>query len=287
MKWMLAALFLALMAVIVSRILWELNHFQVTEYTIHDPRFAVNQKPVKTAVLADLHNRVYGRDNERLLAAIDRAAPSCILIAGDMTVAEPGKSTVPASRLVRALSQRYPVCYGMGNHEYRMKLYPDIYGEEYARYEKCLADGGVSMLHNERQTVFLGKVEADVYGLELDRIYYRRFRKTPMEEGYLEQTLPPKREGIYKILLAHSPFYFPDYEKWGADLTISGHVHGGVVRIGKRGLISPSIGLFPSYSGGIYERNGKKMLVSRGLGAHTIPIRLFNRPELIILNFEK
>jgi uncharacterized protein len=91
----------------------------------------------------------------------------------------------------------------------------------------------------------------------------------------------------FQILIAHNPVYFKEYQKWGADLSISGHVHGGTIRLfNKLAFISPSFHLFPKYHGGLYEDNGCKMLVSRGLGMHTIPIRIFNPGDLLVLHLE-
>ena len=91
----------------------------------------------------------------------------------------------------------------------------------------------------------------------------------------------------YTILLAHNPDYFPQYGAWGADLVCSGHVHGGVARVpfwGK-GMISPSLRLFPQYDGGVFSEGKSTMLLSRGLGMHTIPFRLFNPAELLLVEF--
>ena len=108
-----------------------------------------------------------------------------------------------------------------------------------------------------------------------------------MEQGYLQGLLGNARKDNYVILLAHNPDFFSEYARWGADLTISGHVHGGIARVpfwGK-GVISPSLRLFPEYDGGIFEQGGAKMLLSRGLGTHTIPVRLFNPGELWVVDF--
>ena len=97
---------------------------------------------------------------------------------------------------------------------------------------------------------------------------------------------PCDREN-YTVLLAHNPDYFPRYASWGADLVCSGHVHGGVARVpfwGK-GMISPSLRLFPRYDGGAFQEGKSTMLLSRGLGAHTIPFRLFNPAELLLVEF--
>ncbi len=284
MIWILISLAAILCIAALARSSWEKKHFEINEYTIHAPCFD-RDHPVRAVVLADLHNQVYGDGNERLLRAIDDISPEAVFIAGDFPVAIPGKSTEPAAALIEALAEKYPIYYGMGNHEYRMRIDPERYGNVYQDYDSRLKSCGVEMLHNERRRIRLGDAEADVYGLEMDRRYYKRFRHTKMEDAYLRQTLPAPREGVFRILLAHSPDYFDAYAAWGADLTLSGHLHGGVVRLAGRGLISANRGFFPRYSGGMYEKGSHKMIVSRGLGAHTIPVRLFNRPELIVLTF--
>ena len=92
---------------------------------------------------------------------------------------------------------------------------------------------------------------------------------------------------VFHILLAHNPVYFDTYAAWGADLTLSGHLHGGIIRIpGIGGLITPQAQLFPKYDRGLISVNGKYMVVSAGLGEHTVPIRIFNPPQLILITVE-
>ena len=113
--------------------------------------------------------------------------------------------------------------------------------------------------------------------------------KKEMRETYLPRVLGQPDPKEFTILLAHNPDYFPEYAAWGADLVLSGHVHGGVVRIpfwGK-GVVSPAVKFFPKYDGGLFEEGKSHMILSRGLGAHTIPFRLFNPGDLIFLQFEK
>ena len=106
----------------------------------------------------------------------------------------------------------------------------------------------------------------------------------PAEE--IREALGEPAEGAYRILLAHNPDYFSAYAQWGADLTLSGHLHGGMVRLPKiGGLISPNWTLFPKYDHGLYTIEEKKMIVSAGLGSHTIKLRINNPPELVVLDF--
>jgi len=109
-----------------------------------------------------------------------------------------------------------------------------------------------------------------------------------LQAEYLERLLGKKEDNIFQLLIAHNPIYFKEYINWGADLTISGHLHGGLVRLPfLRGMLSPQVKFFPRYDAGRFEENGKEMIVSRGLGSHSIMFRLFNPPELVYIRLKK
>ena len=102
-----------------------------------------------------------------------------------------------------------------------------------------------------------------------------------MAEDYLNTTIGKTRRGRCNILIAHNPDYFEEYSDWGADLVLSGHIHGGIMRLPVLGgVIAPSYRLFPKYDGGIFKEKNSTMLLSRGIGSHTIPLRFFNPAEL-------
>lgn len=106
-----------------------------------------------------------------------------------------------------------------------------------------------------------------------------------MGETYVEGLLGKSRRDCFELLIAHNPDYFDNYAKWGADLTVSGHVHGGIMRLPVLGgVISPMLRLFPKYDGGLFEKDGRQMILSRGLGMHTIPVRIFNPGELVVIH---
>lgn len=263
--------------------LFDSNRFVIRTHEITDDRI---RKPLRAAVLADLHNKRYGRDNVKLLEEIDACRPDCIFIAGDMLTAKPGRSMDVALHVVEELSKKYPVYYGNGNHEHRLKLYPQVYGDMAQRYEEALQEIGVERLVNCH--VSLREHGIVIYGLEIDKFYYKRFKTQYMAPDYLKQLLGKPDPDSYNVLIAHDPDYFPQYGEWGADLTLAGHVHGGIVRVpfwGK-GLASPNIRLFPKYDGGIFLEKGRTMVLSRGLGMHTIPFRIFNPGELWVLDFK-
>ena len=123
-----------------------------------------------------------------------------------------------------------------------------------------------------------------IYGLELDHEFYRRFVIKRLPEKMLNELLGRAEGERFNILIAHDPAHFPDYIKWKPDLILSGHVHGGLIRIpGIGGLISPTYTLFPRYDAGLYEKDGVRMIVSRGAGSHTINLRINNPPEILKL----
>lgn len=275
-------LFLAAI-VLVWIMLFDSTRFVVVKYTIPQRKL---RKGYRAVVLADLHNKRYGKNNELLLKAIEEQQPDGIWIAGDILTARPGRSMQPAIDLINELAKKYPVYYGNGNHEHRLKLYPETYGDMAKEYAEALEKAGVRPLVNEH--CVLEEYNLAIYGAEIDREYYKRFIIPEMEEAYLRQLLGEPDPERYNVLLAHNPDYFPNYAKWGADLVLAGHVHGGMVRIpGWKGVVSPNVRLFPHYDGGKFTEGNSTMILSRGLGMHTIPVRLFNPGELVVINIEE
>ena len=254
------------------------NRFHVVKYEIFSSKIKNEHSFV---VLSDLHNKEYGKNNEKLLKRIDKLKPEGILIAGDILTAKPEKSYAVALNLLEKLSAKYPIYYGMGNHETRLFLYPEVYGDMGSRYEQDLNACNIKLLRNE---IVECKDSIRVHGLDMKRDYYKRFKKYPMKDTYLKETLGEVSADKFEILLAHNPDYFEEYAAWGADLVLSGHVHGGMMRLPiLGGVVSPAFKLFPKYDGGLFKQGKSTMILSRGLGMHTIPIRIFNPGELILL----
>lgn len=281
--WNILITIVTIIAVILLWIvLYDSNRFVVVQHTFSDKRI---RKPYRAVVLSDLHNKKFGRNNERLLTAIKELQPDGILIAGDMLTAKPGRSFEAAIEVLKELSAVYPIYYANGNHEHRLKLYPKTYGSMAEEYEKALQEIGIDRLVN--QHVVLGEIGLAVYGSEIDKRFYKRFSPCFMEEDYLDKLLGSPSLDYYTVLLAHNPDYFPNYAGWGADLVLSGHVHGGMVRLPfGRGIVSPAVRFFPKYDGGLFYEGTSTMLLSRGLGMHTIPVRLFNPGEVLVVDFQ-
>ena len=267
----LAVFFLAVMII-------DGNRFHVVEYQLYSSKV---KKEHRYVVLSDLHNKSYGEKNSKLIRKITRLTPEGILIAGDILTAKPEKSYEVALDLIKNLAEKYPIYYGMGNHETRLFLYPETYGDMGERYLADLNKVSVDFMKNESLQC---EDNIRITGLDMNRDYYKRLKKHPMDSNYLKETLGEADKQKYEILLAHNPDYFEEYAAWGADLVLSGHVHGGMMRLPVLGgVISPSVKLFPKYDGGLFKIGKSIMILSRGLGMHTIPIRIFNPGELILL----
>ena len=252
------------------------NRFVVRTYRISSEKLA---RPRRVLLVSDLHNKCYGKNNDKIFEKIEELKPDFTLIGGDMMTAVPRETADVALQFVERLSKLCPVYYGLGNHEYRLRLYPEKY--RIRGYEQELKQMGIHLLDNGRIAV---DEDIEIAGFSIERYYYRRMAKHEMTAEYPKQKLGTCNEKRFQIMIAHNPEYFDAYAGWGADLTVSGHVHGGIMRLPLLGgVISPRLTLFPKYDGGMFEQNGKHMIVSRGLGTHTLPIRIFNPGELVVI----
>ena len=244
--------------------------------------------------LTDLHDKEFGEANGQLLVSIRNIRPDVILIGGDVMVAKPGKANLEVTRrFLDGLCQQqtqitgensgkpYRIYYGNGNHEQRLGRETQNYGEMYREFRRILKERNISYLSD--RSVHLNE-EISISGLNLDPACYRDFIPARMKTDYLERHLGPADTTRFQILLAHSPLYFEQYADWGADLTLSGHFHGGTIRLPfVGGVMTPQYQFFHPYCAGEFEKDGKYMIVGRGLGTHSINIRFCNRPQLLVV----
>lgn len=278
----LLVLFVCLIIVLFWVMIWDSNRFIVKKYRFRSDKL---KKDCRIVFLSDLHGKEYGIGNKRLMQAIEEVSPDLVFVGGDMLTAKPEASYEKAVAFLLKCGEKYPVYYALGNHEYRTRIYPENYGTMYQDYMGSFAGSGIRFLDNE--SLFLPEYGIQLTGLTVAREYYRRFAKRKLKEDYLRETLGEADGASYQIMLAHNPEFFPDYAAWRPDLVLAGHVHGGVARIpGFKGIISPSLLPFPHYDGGLFEEYGSRMIISRGLGMHTIPVRLFNPGELVVVELE-
>lgn len=235
--------------------------------------------------LSDLHNHRFGEDNRRLLDAVDKINPDLVLVGGDMMISKGGADTSVSLALLQQLAKRCPVFYGNGNHENRMRRETSVYGDQYESYVCSLKNLGIKVLEN-RTELFRGDIA--VTGIDLEPGCYRKFRPDDLNVEEIEKKVGKASLERFQILLCHSPLYFYACRNWGADLTLSGHFHGGTIRIpGLGGVMTPQYQFFLPWCAGEFMENGKYMIVSRGLGTHSINIRLNNKPQLVVVDLKR
>lgn len=285
----LVALAVGLALLATLRSWYEVTHFKKKKYELFHRNIQKNRKIV---FITDLHGCSYGKKNKRLIEAIKEEKPDYILSAGDMFKAKKGADAKVAVSFVEEIAKICPVILVKGNHETRAKQFPEIYGNVYQEYEDGLKKikQNVIYLSNEKLQV---DQDLTIYGLEMEHeLYDRRGKETAMPDNYMEHKLGKlplsAKENGYTILIAHNPLYFKQYRNWGANLVLSGHNHGNIVHVPfLGGLISPRLKLFDKYERGVYGDENRLMILSGGLGTHTIKVRLFNRPELSCITLNK
>ena len=250
------------------------HHLVTTIYTIP---VDTEVKEYTCIMLSDLHCCTHGSENEKLFDRIREQKPDFILIPGDMVTKYLSVGDERVQRVVRFLekiARQYPVYYAPGNHEIRLRDYP-AYIEEMSRI-------GIRYVANSEIDFSDEKIR--IYGLDLPIEWFRSKWELTVDDVGTFLNKKTADEDAMNILLAHDPRYFKAYAAWGADLTVSGHLHGGVMRLPLLGgVLSPYLRLFPKYSGGMYEMDGRRMVVGRGLGSHHLKFRWFNPPELVVI----
>lgn len=242
---------------------------KVQTYTLDHDAIHV---PVRIALVTDLHSCRYGAGQTTLLEAIHGQKPDLVLLGGDMF--DRRTDAARTEQLLKGLADRYPVYAVTGNHDLddgdaAVQARLDLYG----RYGVTVLSGQTAELTLHGQTVLLGGLD-DPQG------------SREVFDARLEQLAEEMGSAPCSLLLSHRPEYFPRYAELGFDLVLCGHAHGGQWRIPGvlNGLYAPHQGLFPEYAGGLYNRGGTSMVVSRGLAREITPVpRIFNRPELVIL----
>lgn len=242
------------------------------------------QRPVRLVFLTDLHDKEFDAGNQKLLDMVEAASPDAVLIGGDMSTAymaghkgrkrarqmKKNKSHISLT-LCGALAERYPVFYGLGNHEVRMP----------AEYMREIRQMGIRVLDDETAE-FMG---LELIGITLPGACYRRpaFARPDME--HMRELMSRTDPNRYRVMLAHSPNFLKEYAEAGTDLVLSGHFHGGTIRIGEHtGLMTPQYQLFDPNCHGMRSAGDTDMIVSAGLGTHTVNVRINDLPEVVVVD---
>lgn len=269
-------------------ILWqhfELKKFRITSYEYRTDKIT---QSVTFAVVADLHAHVYGRDNDILIQKIKEQKPDIILVPGDMIVSRYPETYETAYQVLEKLTEIAPVYFSNGNHESRVSKVPVMQTEAFLEYENRVRKLGVHILNNASEEVILHGGKFCISGLEIPLECYGKGSYEPLPEHFIRDVLGDAKQDSVQILMAHNPMFAKEYAKWGADVSVCGHTHGGLVRIpGIGSVISPQFELFPKYDAGEFNFGDRKVYVSKGLGTHTFHIRVFDRAEVLMIRLNK
>lgn len=270
----------------IGYFVFENKYLKVTNYCIEQLKLPEEFNGTKLVCLTDLHNNSFGKKNRKLLEKIKKYNPDYVVIAGDMFSSAIKAKNHKAKSFILELAVHYPIYYSYGNHESRLVARESEHNLV-LQYIEELKKAGVIFLDNYHVTIQKNEATLSIYGLTLPLEYFGRRKTLEPLTIDLESFIGRPEEGAYHILLAHIPVYFEEYAAWGADLVFSGHMHGGVMILPfLGGVISPQYELFPKYDYGKFEFLNSTMFLSRGLGTHTIPIRIFNRPDLLCVELK-
>lgn len=276
LRWLLVLLVLAVGGVFWFR--WQCWGVQATHTTAELSGLPAGFDGYKIVQLSDLHGHEYGRGNEALLALVREQRPDLIVVTGDLIDQESQLEMIPA--LARGLSAIAPSYYVTGNHEWGLG------SRAVKELKELLAQYGVTSLSNQYQVLERNGSRLALAGVD-------------DPNGYADQTTPEElyarvqadAPGLYTLLLAHRNDRFGQYANAGYDFVMSGHGHGGIIRLPfVGGLIGTNRKLFPTWTSGLYTVGDSTLFVSRGLGNNTVPFkgfRIFNRPELAVVTLKQ
>ena len=267
-KYIIGVIVLALLSV---WLLYGNLSIQTTVYDVKVPQEYSGLEGYTIVQISDLHNARFGREQSRLIRAVTEQSPDIIVVTGDLVDSSHTNVEVAMDFINQAV-EIAPVYYVTGNHEGWLE-------GTYADLKAQLLQAGVVVLENEAFTV---EAEGEVLSIAGVNDPDMRGNNVVLTKQAI-QALMSEPEG-YTILLSHRPEMFDTYVESGADLVFAGHYHGGQFRIPFiGGVVAPGAGLFPEYAEGTFTEGNTTMVVSRGLGNSVIPVRINNRPEVVVV----
>ena len=253
------------------------NLVKAKKYTVKNSKIPSNFNNFKIVHITDVHSKIYGENNSKIKELIDKINPNIIVMSGDIIDQRTGKVR-DFIQMYEDIYRKYPTFYSIGNHERKLKY------SLYKSYLQQLREIGVHVLLNEKENFNIGEQYIVINALKFRANMQPKVlteEKFEKQVRFMKDKLEPIDKIKFNILIAHDAENFKMYEKLGVDLIFSGHIHGGIVRFGKVGLLSPRRKLFPKYAYGKNKINNTVMITSSGLGSASVKTRLFNRPEIV------
>ncbi|MFD1928213.1 metallophosphoesterase [Sporosarcina siberiensis] len=272
-------LYLLFMIVTLGCFIWFQNNSISTSQTVVPlENLPVGFDQFKIVHLSDLHSKEFGENQQPLIRKVNGLHPDIIVFTGDLI--DSNRVGDDASLiLMEELTAIAPVYYVSGNHEW--------WSGAFSSLEQSLNDLGVQVLRNEHDTIAIGNDKISISGIDDPAHDGSGWSDVEIVEGDIGMLKEELEEHTFSILLTHRPELLTLYAESGFDMVFAGHAHGGQVRlpfIG--GLVAPNQGFLPNYTAGKHELGHTVMIVSRGLGNSIIPLRLFNRPEIVAVTLK-
>lgn len=250
----------------IAYLFFEVTSIAVKRYNISIKNLPPQFQGFTILQLSDLHSKLYGANQERLLKLINKEKFDIVAVTGDL-VNKHNPLVEPPIQLIKGLKD-YPIYFVPGNHEHWSNY----------NIKKPLLEQGVKILENKAEK--FNKGDSHIWIVGVDDPY--------MGLDRLDTALQDVNDTHPKVLLAHAPNIFPTAVKETIDLVMVGHTHGGQIRIPFFGaVVAPGQGLFPKYDYGLYSEGTTRMVVNGGLGESVIPIRFNLRPEVVLITLVK
>ncbi len=274
----LGIIFILLIALTVW-IIYDNKAVDITSFTIKSDKLPNSFDGYRIAQISDLHNAVFGEDNEKIIDLLKEAKPDIVVITGDMLDSRrPGYEN--SLNFAKKCAKIFSCYFVTGNHEKQGKGYLDL--------KSKMTQSGVVVLEDKYIELKRDNQTINLFGIN-DPLF-----KTSQFNGNTKNVTTKRLNSFtfkpdeFNILLSHRPEYFQLYTEYNIDLVLSGHAHGGQFRIPFiGGLFSPNQGLFPKYTSGVYTKNSTNMIVSRGIGPSVVHFRINNRPEIVLVELKK
>lgn len=265
------AAFILILAVLIPFLVWNNDSIVVSEYTCTSEQIPSAFDGMRILQISDLHNKMCGDNQSYLMSRVQEAEPDIIVITGDLIDYSDGNkrtSVADAMCFVEQAVQIAPVYYINGNHEQGAVVeYPQL-REQMIRCDVVVLEDAAAMIHRDGASI-------RIVGFE------NCYNITEMQE----MLMPDAAEFV--LLLNHNPILFEEMAETNADLALCGHAHGGQFRLPfVGGLYAPDQGFLPEYTEGVHRKDDFTMIVSRGIGNSSFPVRLFNRPEIVVVTLD-
>jgi len=251
------------------------NSIVTTEYIYEIENIGKDFKNIRIVQLSDLHGKNFGNKQDKLIQRVMKANPDLIIFTGDLIDSNKYNDEY-ALILMAQLTTIAPVYFVTGNHEW--------WSGQYESLEKKLLTLGVHVLRNTSEDIVINSTSIHLMGIDDPVVAKGNYTDAIIAESIINKIMAESSESDLDILLSHRPELLDAYAKHNVHLVFSGHAHGGQVRLPFiDGLVAPNQGFFPQYTSGMYLKENTTMVVSRGLGNSVIPIRIFNRPEIVVV----